>query len=122
MPESFTSPSSLGSLKSQHEISKNSRRTMMTLGVFWVILLCADVVVSVSVFMISYRETKNPLSALVVPLICVGIFVLPGAILLYQQWWAGVFGVAFYDLGTAIRTRHGVIEIRWRDIDALWLE
>lgn len=122
MTEPFASFGSLGSLKSQHSISKRSRNTMLTLGVIWAIMLCADIVVSISVFITSYQETNNALSALVVPLICVGIFALPGFLIAYQQWWTGVFGVAFYDLGISIRTRRGIKEIQWRDIESLRLE
>ena len=122
MPETFTSPGSLGRLISQHEISKKSRRTLVILGVIWALLLCVDVGVSISVLITDYQETNNFLSALVIPVFCVGMFALPGVLILYQQWWAGVQAVAFYESGLAIRNRHGITEIPWVDIDTLRLE
>jgi hypothetical protein len=95
---------------------------MFTLGIIWAVMLCADIVVSISVFITSYQETNNALSALSVPLCCIGTFVLPGAIVLYQQWWAGVYSVAFYELGLAVRTRQGITEVNWQDIESLWLD
>ena len=120
MAENFTSPSTLGRLISQHFISKSSRTTATILGVIWVLVLCVDAGVSVFLFIDNYQD--DLFSAVVLPLFCTGIFILPGAILLYQQWWAGVHGIAFYDLGLAIRTRRGITELQWRDIEALWLE
>lgn len=122
MLETFTSPSSLGRLISQHEVSKTLRRTLVILGVIWAILLCLDIGISITVFITDFQETNNFLSALIVPAICVGMFALPGGLILYQQWWTGVQAVAFYESGLAIRNRHGVTEIPWLDIDSVKLE
>ena len=122
MSEHFPSFGSLGNRNSEYSLSKQSRKAMLIWGVIWALLLCIDVGVSISVFITSYQESNNALSALVVPLICVGIFALPGILIAYQQWWTGVFGVAFYDLGISLRNRRGITDIPWRDIDELWLE
>jgi hypothetical protein len=118
----FSPFGALGNLKSEHALSKRLRNTMLIFGAIWLCLLCADIGVSISVLNTSYQESNNVLSALVVPLICVGIFALPGILIAYQQWWSGVFNVAFYDLGISLRTRRGITDIPWRDIDELWLE
>ena len=112
----------LGNLKSEHALSKRLQRTMLIFGGIWLCLLCIDIGISIYVFNTSYEESNNALTALIVPIICVGIFALPGILILYQQWWSGVFNVAFYDLGISLRTRHGVTDIQWRDIDSMWLE
>ncbi|MBL8064162.1 MAG: hypothetical protein JNK32_14125 [Anaerolineales bacterium] len=122
MSESFSSISALGRLKSQHFISKRSRKTLTILGIGWAILLCFDIAISISVFFTSYQETNDPLGALLVPLICIGMFMLPGVLILYQQWWAGVHGVAFYELGLAVLNRRGITEIPWQNITSLRLE
>lgn len=122
MSESFTSVSTLGSLKSQHFISQRSRQTLTVLGIGWAILLFVDIAISIFLFLTSYQETHDPLGALIVPLICVGIFLLPGAIVLHQQWWVGVHGVAFYERGLAVLTRRGITEIPWQIISSLRLE
>lgn len=122
MSKQFSSTSKLGTLLSSHGISKSSRNMSTILGVGWVILLCTSIGVSISVFITSYTETNNPVSALFIPLCCVGTMAMPGAIILYQQWWSGVHGVAFYDLGLAIHTRKGKTDIPWDEIDSIWLE
>lgn len=118
----FSPFGALGNLKSEHALSKRLQRTMLIFGGIWLCLLCIDIGISISVFNTSYEESNNALTALIVPIICVGIFALPGILILYQQWWSGVFNVAFYDLGISLRTRHGVTDIQWRNIDSMWLE
>ena len=118
----FSPFGALGNLKSEHALSKRLRNTMLIFGVIWLCLLCADIGVSISVFNTSYQESNNIVSALVVPLICVGFFALPGILIAYQQWWSGIFNVTFYDLGVSLRTRRGFTDIQWQDIEAMWLE
>lgn len=118
----FPSSGALGNLKSEHAISKRLQRTMLIFGGVWLCLLCVDAGISISVFNTSYQESNNLLSALIVPLICVGAFALPGMLILYQQWWFGVFNVAFYDRGLSLRTRRGITDIQWQDIDTMWLD
>jgi hypothetical protein len=95
---------------------------MTVMGVIYALMLCAAIGTSIFMFVSSIQESSGLFQALFLPLFCTGVFLAPGAIIFYQQWWKGVFNVAFYEHGLAINSRNGVTEIPWNQLDAIWLE
>ncbi len=95
---------------------------MTVMGIIYGLILCAAIAASIAMFVSSIQESDGLFQTVFIPLCCLGTFLAPGAIIIYQQWWKGVFDVAFYEHGIAVNTRTGVTEIPWNQVDAVWLE